>query len=185
MMNNKEQEQKALGTFEIAKRCHVTPTTVYRWIKGGKLRAFRTAGGRNRVLESDLKEFLRSLDLPSSSVLIVDDELSTRRLMRRLIENAYPKVEIYEATDGYEAGFKTRDLRPSLVILDLILPCIDGIKVCRIIRKSPDLNRTKILAVTGYKAEKSRRVFLRAGADAFLTKPFSTDDFVKTVGRLL
>ncbi|MCG3204857.1 MAG: Chemotaxis response regulator protein-glutamate methylesterase [Elusimicrobia bacterium] len=181
----KEPKQKALGTFEIAKRCHVTPTTVYRWIRGGKLRAFRTAGGRNRVLESDLAEFLRTLNISVRRVLIVDDELPTRRLMRRLIEHAFPKVEIDEATDGYEAGFKTRDLRPDLVILDLLLPSINGIKVCRIIRKSPNLKGTKILAVTGYKAEKSRRVFLRAGADAFLTKPFSTPDFVKMVSRLL
>lgn len=184
-MNNKDQKQKALGTFEIAKRCHVTPTTVYRWIRGGKLRAFRTGGGRNRVLESDLEEFLRRLDISVRRVLIVDDELPTRRLMRRLIEKAYPKVEIDEATDGYEAGFKTRDLRPDVVILDLLLPCINGIKVCRIIRKSADLKGTKILAVTGYKAEKSKRVFLKAGANAFLTKPFSSDDFVRTVGQLL
>jgi excisionase family DNA binding protein len=183
MTNNKEQ--KALGTFEIAKRCHVTPTTVYRWIKGGKLRAFRTAGGRNRVLESDMAEFLRTLNISVPRVLIVDDELPARRLMRRLIEKAYPKVEIDEATDGYEAGFKTRDFRPSLVILDLLLPCIDGIKVCRIIRKSPDLKGTKIMAVTGYKAEKSKRVFLRAGANEFLTKPFSTEEFVRKVGQLL
>lgn len=192
-MKNSEK-QRALGTFEIAQRCHVTPTTVFRWIKSGKLRAFRTAGGRNRVMEQDFKTFLQSLDITEEGekesfkkarVLIVDDESTARRLMRRLIEKKWPKIEIDEASDGYEAGFKTRDLRPNLVILDLLLPSIDGIKVCRIIRKSPDLKDTKILAITGYKAEKSRRVFLKAGANEFLTKPFSSEDLVRKIGALL
>ncbi len=190
----KSEKPRALGTFEIARRCHVTPTTVFRWIKGGKLRAFRTAGGRNRVLESDIETFLKSLDIPDETkkepsgrtrVLIVDDELSVRRFIRRLIERTFPKVEIDEAKDGYEAGFKTRDFRPDLVILDLLLPCIDGIKVCRIIRRSPDLKGTRIIAVTGYKAEKSRRVFMRAGANEFLTKPFSPKELIRLVGQLL
>lgn len=194
MSMRKPEKEKVLGTFEIAKRCHVKPVTVYRWIKSGKLRAFQTAGGRNRVMESDFKALLKSLNIPDQSkkqaaktirILLVDDDAAPRRLMKRLIEKEWPEVKIDEASDGYEAGFKTRDLKPDLVILDLLLPGINGIKVCRIIRKSPDLKGTKIMAVTGYKAEKSRRVFLRAGANGFLTKPFSKDDFVRKIKQLI
>lgn len=146
------------------------------------------------MLEADLRAFMRTLDIPyehvaeptkRARILLVDDELPARRLMRRIIEKSFPRVEIEEASDGYEAGFKTRDFKPDLVILDLLLPCIDGIKVCRIIRKSPELKGAKIMAVTGYRVEKSKKVIMRAGADEFLSKPFSPEEFANKVRQFL
>ena len=184
--------KNALGTFEIAKRCHVTPTTVYRWIKDGKLRSFFTGGGHNRVLEDDLSELMKSLKiLPDDEfldggpkMLIVEDNPVEKRLIARLLRTVFPKADIHEAVDGYDAGFKTRALKPSLVIMDIRLPGINGINVCRIIKRDKELKHTKILAITAYDIEKSRRVVLKAGADAFIGKPLDHEDFIEAIGKL-
>lgn len=192
-MNNKET-RKVFGAFEIARLFHVTPITVNRWIKEGKLPSFKTAGGHYRVWEKDVKALMRSLNIASPGkggkgglhkVLIVEDNAAVRRVIRRLIEKGFPGAEIHEAIDGYEAGFKTRDLQPSLVILDLNLPCINGVRVCRMIRRNKKLKDVKILAVTGHVIEKARRVILKAGADDFLPKPFENDELLERVRQLL
>lgn len=185
--------KKAFGAYEIARRCQVTPGTVNNWIKNGKIPAFKTAGGHFRVWESDLNEFLKSLNISPTEqspmeplrVLIVDDELPIRRLIRRLVEKTFPKAKIEEASDGYEAGYKTRAFNPFLITLDLHLPGIDGIKVCRMVKKDKDLKTIKIIAITGHQIEKTKRIFLRAGADAFLAKPFDNDEFIHQVRELV
>lgn len=185
--------RKSYGSFEIAKICDVKPVTVYRWITAGRLRAHRTGGGHYRVWEDDLQDFLETLDISmpgaaahkTTKILVVDDEVMVRRLVSRLIQKTYPKALIYEAVDGYEAGFKTRDIKPSLVILDLRLPCLDGTKVCRMIKKESTLKDTKILVITGYEKEKAKRIVLKAGADDFLTKPFKNEEFIERLKHLL
>ncbi|MCG3204317.1 MAG: Regulator of RpoS [Elusimicrobia bacterium] len=179
-------ERKRFGPYEIARRCHVTPTTVYRWIKSHRLPAFKTGGGHHRVWEEDLLAFEKSLNLSGNTkILIIEDDAVSRRLMARLLGSHFESVEIHEAVDGYDGGFKTMEIRPDLVVLDLLLPCINGIRVCKTIRRSKDLKQTKILAVTAYHIEKSKRVILRAGADAFLAKPFKNDDLLTLVKELL
>lgn len=179
-------EKRRFGPFEIARRLHVTPTTVYRWIKSHRLPAFKTGGGHHRVWEEDLEAFEKSLNLPlQSKILVIEDDAALRRLIARLIGSAFHNVELHEAVDGYDGGFKTMELKPALVILDLLLPCINGIRVCKTIRRAQVLKGTKILAITAYKIEKSRRVIMRAGADAFLAKPFKNEDLLDAVGKLL
>jgi len=192
-MNNKET-RKVFGAFEIARLFHVTPITVNRWIKEGKLPSFKTAGGHYRVWEKDVMALMRSLNIASYrkfgkggplKILIVEDNTAARRLIRRLIEKKFPRAEIHEAIDGYEAGFKTRALQPSLVILDLSLPSINGARVCRMIRRDPDLKGVSILAISGHVIEKAKRVILKAGADDFLPKPFENDALIERVRLLL
>ncbi|MFN0118742.1 MAG: response regulator [Elusimicrobiota bacterium] len=190
--NNNSEKSYTIG--ELASICQVTPTTIYRWVISKKIPSFQTMGRHHRVWESDAFTLFSSLDIPHSQfraksiilkVLIVDDKPSIRRLIRRLIQSKFPKALIIEAVDGYEAGFKTRDEKPQLVILDLNLPKIDGVKVCQMIKESKDLLQTKVLAVTGVAPERSQKMVLKAGADAFLAKPFDNEDFISKVQMLL
>lgn len=179
---------------EIAEICQVTPTTVYRWAMEGKFRSFKTAGGHNRVWEEDAVALLESLQIPSSrlrradappKILIVDDEAFIRRLIRRQLEPLFPEAIFDEASDGYEAGFKTRDQKPALVVLDLVLPGIDGFNVCRLVKSNEDLKDTKILAISGYRQEIFKKMSLKAGADAFLPKPLDRNQLINLVKDLL
>lgn len=185
--------KKAYGTYEIAKICQVTPSTVGNWVDKGILPTFSTAGGHRRVWTNDLLEFLKKHNIPVSKdladtgaleILIVDDEEQIRRMVRRALQKAYPKALVYEAVDGFEAGQKIAQIIPALVILDLKLPGIDGFKVCRIIRSNEKLKNIRILAISGYNVEESKRQVLSAGADDFLGKLFDLKDLNERIAKL-
>ena len=190
-----DKVKTAFGTHTIAGICQVTRQTVVRWIEEGKLPFFNTGGGQRRVWATDLVAFLKSHNIPAPReilavtlpprILIVGDEPQVRRLITRILRKQYPEVEIHEAEDGFEAGHKTTYLLPSLVLLDLRLPGINGVKVCQMIRQQESLKGIKILAMSGHNIEEARKEVLQAGADDFIGKPFETQEMEKKLARLL
>jgi len=185
---------KILGTHEIARFCHVTPPAVIRWIEDGKLPSFTTGGGHRRVWGKDLVVFMRQHNMPIPSeleaqtvlrVLIVDDESESRKLILRVTRKVYPEAEIDQAADGFEAGHKINTLLPTLVVLDLQLPGVNGLKVCQMIRADQRLQKIKVLAITGYNAEEFNKQALEAGADDFLGKPFQVKELAEKLETLL
>ena len=187
-------ERKAYGTYDIAKICQVTPATIGNWIEKGLLPTFRTGGGHRRVWKDDLARFLEQHNIPlppsfgapgRQTILIVDDEAPIRKVVRRSLLKIYPAAVISEAEDGYEAGSRVAQILPSLIILDLKLPGLNGFKVCRAIREDPRTKHIKILAVSGHNIDESRKNILAAGADDFLGKPFDIDTLKEKVLKLL
>lgn len=185
--------KKALGTHDIARICHVTPPAVIRWLEDGKIPSFTTGGGHRRVWDIDLVVFLKKHNMPippdlsdaKQKILVVDDEPQNRRLINRVIAKNFPEIEIHEAVDGFEAGHKVGALLPTLIVLDLQLPGVNGLKVCQMIRADERLRKIKILVITGQDVEESRRRALEAGADDFLGKPFEVGDLAAGIGRLM
>jgi excisionase family DNA binding protein len=187
--------QRAYGTHDIARLCHVTPPTVGRWIEDGKIPSFSTAGGHRRVWDTDLAAFLRALGMPvpaelqdsgPAKVLIVDDEVSVRRFLKRALKHVFgEEVTVLEAEDGFGAGHAVTAERPGLVILDVQLPGARGDAVCRVIRQDEQLKGVKILAISGVNVDETRRKMLEAGADDFLGKPFTIDELGARLTRLL
>lgn len=187
-------KKKALGTYDIAKICHVAPITVGRWIEEGKIPFFTTGGGHRRVWDEDLAKFLRAhnyplpKDLLSSAkhlILVVDDDALTRKYMHRAIQKNIPDAEVQEATNGFEAGEMITTLMPALVILDIRLPGLDGYDVCARIRKNKTLKSVKILAITGVGGEDTQKKILKAGADAFMEKSSDLAGLIKLITKLL
>jgi len=189
-----ERTEKVYRSSDIAKFCDVKNDTAQKWLVQGKIPSFKTPGGHFRVREPDFIAFLNSLRISvpgltaaprKPRVLIVEDDNVVRRFTRRLIESEFPKLEIHEAIDGYEAGFKTGVLKPDIVILDVLLPWLDGIRVCRMIRRDKNVKSTKILAISAYQPDRMKRVVLRAGANAFIEKPLNNEELIDAVGGLL
>lgn len=89
------------------------------------------------------------------------------------------------ASDGEEALAKIEAARPDLVFLDLMLPHMDGFEVCRRIKDRSDLRSTYIIILTARGQKEDRQKGLKAGADAFMTKPFSPKEIIDTLRRLL
>ena len=92
--------------------------------------------------------------------------------------------QIEEAIDGYEAGEKISSLIPTLVILDINLSGVGGFKICERIRRDKSLKKVMILAITGDPTEETKRKIIKAGANAFLPKPFGPNTLIKTVKKL-
>lgn len=118
-----------------------------------------------------------------SRILVVEDEPDALDLIALNLRNAGFKV--IAATDGASALRKVRSEHPDLLILDLMLPEVDGLEVCKILRRDPDFARLPILMLTARAAEIDRVVGLELGADDYLTKPFSPREMVLRVRGLL
>lgn len=182
--------QKIFSTFEVAKMLELSPGTVANWVDAGKLKAFNTLGGHRRIKAEDLGDFLKENKIPAPKeltdrmsaarkILIVEDDEKFLRLMERFFRTFRKKWEVFSAPDGFQAGSLVGSEKPDVVILDIMLPDINGFKVCEIIKASN--KRTLVIAITGYDSEDIKNKILAAGADAYYVKPFKFQEIVERI----
>lgn len=184
--------QTTLTTGKMAAHCQVSAETVINWIKSGKLSAFTTPGGHRRVHIADFQSFLKIHGMPPLGevsitrprILIVDDEPGIVRLITKTLTHT-GKYELATAADGFEAGIEFAKFRPHLVVLDLMMPHIDGFRVCRRIKSQPDTRNTLVLVITAYAQSENIQRSLDQGADDFMAKPFKPFDLAQKVEVLI
>jgi len=184
---------EALSTHDVAEFCGVTPRTVLRWVDAGVLPGFLTGGGRRRVLRDDLARFMqgRGMALPPDlqsqrlRVAIVDDDQLHVQMMERALRSLGPRLELQTAADGFAAGALLYSFRPHLVLLDLVMPGLDGFDVCRRIRAAPEFASTGVVVVTAHTSPAVRRRLSELGADDCLTKPFRRTDLRPLLERFV
>jgi two-component system alkaline phosphatase synthesis response regulator PhoP len=116
----------------------------------------------------------------SATILVVDDVKNIVELMRMYLRNEGFQIEA--AYDGASALEKARTLKPSLVVLDLMLPEIDGMEVCRTLRKESDI---PIIMLTARSDDMDKIIGLEIGADDYLTKPFNPRELVARIKSVL
>jgi two-component system phosphate regulon response regulator PhoB len=116
-------------------------------------------------------------------VLLVEDEEAVRLLLRLTLELG--SVEVVEALDGETAAERCFAERPDVVFLDWVLPGRSGIEVCREIRAQPATEATTIIMLTARSGESERRAGLAAGADDYISKPFSPEHLLDKLREVL
>jgi CheY-like chemotaxis protein len=119
----------------------------------------------------------------NKTILIVDDDESIRRLIATTLEDV-SGYRMSEAGDGEEAMRRAREVRPSIVFLDIDMPRLDGIEACRRLKSEPSTADATIVMLTGDSEQEAELEARRAGADLFLTKPFSPLHLLRLVDRL-
>ncbi|MCK5664612.1 MAG: response regulator, partial [Thiotrichaceae bacterium] len=153
-----------LTPSEVAKLLLVSPVTVRQWAQKGWLKAELTGGGHRRFLRYEVERFAfeRGLTLHAQSsdelrVLIVDDDRQFSNYLLELlsIENGVKAVEV--AHDGFEAGLKVPNFNPNIILLDLMMPGMDGFTVCRHLKEQPATRAIRILAMSGYLTDENRQ----------------------------
>jgi CheY-like chemotaxis protein len=117
------------------------------------------------------------------TVLIADDEPSMRLLVHATIES--DDYAVVEASDGTEAWAMIQTLKPSLVLLDVQMPGRTGLEVLQSVKADPNLEATRVILLTSKAQERDIEVGLIAGADFYLTKPFSPLDLLTRVEEAL
>lgn len=116
-------------------------------------------------------------------VLIVDDDPFIRRLIATTLEDV-ARFDLHEAGDGEEALVVARATNPQIVFLDVDMPRLNGIEACRQLRAEPAGSGATIVMLTAVSGDSVERRAAEAGADLFLTKPFSPLDLLRLVDRL-
>lgn len=181
-------DKPVFSTGELAKICHVTKHTIIAAIDKGELQASRTPGGHNRIRREDAVDFMRRYHfLPAEErakrILVVDDKSFVRDIMEQIFENE--GFEIFHASTGYEAGKLAEREQPDLILLDILLPDIDGRDVCRHIREEEFGRDCRILAVTALRDPEDVEAIFAAGIDDYISKPFGVEQLREKVVALI
>ncbi|MCX7715893.1 MAG: response regulator [Endomicrobia bacterium] len=130
----------------------------------------------------DIKENIDKITI--LKILVIDDETEVHDFIADALKDLN-NIEIKSVYDGFSAGMTVNEYLPDLIILDLLLPGIDGFKVCRNVKSNAKLKDVKILAVTGYDSPEHRQKIFNAGADDYLPKPIELNLFREKIKKLL
>lgn len=185
-------DKKVFTTGEAASVCRVSQQTIIRCFDNGRLHGFRVPGSKfRRIPRDELLRFMRENGIPTDALegsrrrlLIVDDDPQIVDLLQEMLRRD-TRFELESASNGYDAGLLTERFRPHLIVLDYMLPDLNGDVVCERIRENPDLKDTKILFVSGVIERDRIDRLLRAGGNGFLKKPFTVGALLDEITRLL
>ena len=172
-------------TGEAAKICKVSQQTIIRCFDNGSLKGFRVPGSSFRRIPRDqLFSFMKDNGIPTDALesgkkklLVVDDD---HDLVELIVEGFARdgRFDIRTANNGFDAGMKVNEFRPDLVILDIMLPDINGREVCQRVRGDSSLDSVKIICISGMIEQDRVEALKTAGANAFMQKPFAVEDLL-------
>jgi excisionase family DNA binding protein len=179
-------------TGEAAKICKVSQQTIIRCFDSGQLKGFRVPGSRFRRIPRDqLFSFMKENGIPTDAlesgkrkVLIVDDDEELVELLVDVFERD-GRFDIRSANNGFDAGMQVKEFRPDLMVLDVMLPDINGKEVCQRVRSDSNLDDVRIICISGM-VEADKVADLKAsGANDFLQKPFAVEKLIERACELL
>ncbi|MBI81680.1 MAG: regulator [Planctomycetaceae bacterium] len=179
-------------TGEAAKVCKVSQQTIIRCFDSGQLKGFRVPGSRFRRIPRDqLFSFMKENGIPTDAlesgkrkVLIVDDDEELVELLVDVFDRD-GRFDIKTANNGFDAGMLVKEFRPDVVVLDVMLPDINGKEVCQRVRSDSSLDDVQIICISGMvEADKVADLKL-AGANDFMQKPFAVEKLIERTCELL
>jgi excisionase family DNA binding protein len=179
-------------TGEAAKICKVSQQTIIRCFDNGQLKGFRVPGSRfRRIPREMLYKFMKDNGIPTDAlesgkrkVLLVDDDQELVELMTKVLEED-GRFEVRVATTGFDAGMMVKEYRPDIIVLDVMLPDINGKEVCQRVRADNTLEDVRILCISGMIEEDKIQDLKLSGADDFLHKPFEIEALIERMCALL
>lgn len=184
-------QKSVFTTGEVAEICQVSQQTVIRCFDSGKLRGFRVPGSRfRRIPRESLIQFMKDNNIPLKQletgrkrVLVVDDDPAIVEMLVELLERD-GRFEVQTASDGFQAGLRTQEFRPDVIVLDYLLPGLNGDAVIERIRSEATLQSVRIIVVSGVVKPQDVQRLLDAGANDFLQKPFEIESLVERITEM-
>ncbi|HEY2784484.1 MAG TPA: response regulator [Fimbriiglobus sp.] len=173
-------------TGEAAKICKVSQQTIIRCFDNGQLKGFRVPGSKfRRIPREALYKFMKDNGIPTDAlesgkrkVLLVDDDVDIVEMIHRALEED-GRFEVKIAANGFDAGMMVKEYRPDLIVLDVMLPDINGKEVCHRVRADQNLEEVRIICISGMIEEDKIQELKLAGADDFVHKPFEVDVLIE------
>ena len=179
-------------TGEADKICKVSQQTIIRCFDNGSLKGFRVPGSRFRRIPRDLLfTFMRDNGIPTDAlesskrkILIVDDDEELVELLTDVFERD-GRFDVRSANNGFDAGMLVKEFRPDLVVLDVMLPDINGKEVCQRVRSDDSLESVKIICISGMVEQDKIAELKEAGANDFMNKPFNVEKLLERACSML
>jgi excisionase family DNA binding protein len=179
-------------TGEAAKICKVSQQTIIRCFDSGQLKGFRVPGSRfRRIPRETLQKFMKENGIPTDAldsgrreVLLVDDDQDLIEVMANAMTSD-GRFEVRIANNGFDAGMMVKEYRPDIIVLDVMLPDINGREVCQRVRSDNALEDVKIICISGMVESDKIDELKQSGANDFLQKPFDVDVLIDRMCALL
>src|SRR3954454_25029229 len=180
-----ERMKSVFTTGEAAKICKVSQQTIIRCFDNGQLKGFRVPGSRfRRIPREALYRFMKDNGIPTDAlesgkrkVLLVDDDTELVEVMTKVLDED-GRFEVRVAGNGFDAGMMVKEYQPDLIVLDVMLPDINGKEVCHRVRADASLEDVRILCISGMIEEDKIQELKLSGADDFLHKPFDIEELI-------
>ncbi len=179
-------------TGEAAKICKVSQQTIIRCFDNGQLKGFRVPGSRfRRIPREMLYKFMKDNGIPTDAlesgrrkVLLVDDDTELVEVMTKFLEED-GRFEVKIATTGFDAGMLVKEYRPDMIVLDVMLPDINGKEVCQRVRADSTMEDVRILCISGMIEDDKIQDLRLAGADDFMHKPFDAEQLIDRMCKMM
>jgi excisionase family DNA binding protein len=181
-------------THQVAKHLGVSLPTVVNWVNAGLLRAHRTPGGHRRIAHQDVIGFARAHDYPvarellqhksaRNKILIVDDEQDFSEMVREYL-CARGDFEVEVANSGFRAGYVLARFKPDLVLMDLLMPDLDGLEVRRTLQQDPETQHVSIIA-TSSDSGSAMDSLREQHFEGYIEKPLVLDELLDLIRSVL
>ncbi len=182
-------QRNVFSTYQAAEICNTSFMSVNRWINTGKLKSYRTPGGHHRIVKDDLIDFMKENSIPildeiiqkRYKVIIVDDDPNACDLLAQGLRFSQYNIDVTTAHNGFEAGALISQIVSDVVLLDLMMPGIDGFKVCNYIKTNPQIKNCKVVIITGHGNDDNVEKAMAVGADRALLKPVNIEKILEEI----
>lgn len=173
-----DDNKSYLTPSEAAKLLMISPITVRAWAQKGTLPSETTPGGHRRFLRNSVEQFAKqNKPVPPRNnlrLLVVDDDKQVAGFLVEWLTGLNEPFIVDSAADGFEVGSKVHTFEPDIILLDIMMPKLDGIAVCRQIKANPNTHDIRVIAMTGYPSQENLQRILEAGAEICVPKPLDT-----------
>lgn len=180
-----------LTSTQVGVLLQVNPSSVKKWVNDGHIVAFRTPGGHRRIRAADLVSFLDQHKIPiprplfaaaRRRVVVVDDDPAQLRGMGRAFRRWADKLEVTYVDNGVDALVAVGAVRPHALVIDVYMPGLDGIEVCRRLRANPSTRDLVLIVTSGRMTAELEQVARATGARRVLRKPVDVTAIIEELG---
>ncbi|MBI3179165.1 MAG: response regulator [Deltaproteobacteria bacterium] len=180
-----------LSSHQVGMILQVNPSSINKWVNDGRIHAFRTPGGHRRIKAVDLLAFLSKHAIPVPAplmsaaqrrVLVVDDDKKQLNAVERLFKPYEQRVDLVLVDNGIDAMVTVGAWKPHMVIIDVFMPNLDGVEVCRRLRAIEETNKIITVVMTGQLTPELEKQAKQAGARRVVAKPVNVTDLLVDLG---
>lgn len=182
---------RLLTSHEVGDLLQVHPSSVKKWVNDGRIAAFRTPGGHRRIRVADLVDFLRRHAMPiprqlasvsKKRLLVVDDDPMQLSALDRRMRAYASRVELVVTDNGIDALLMVGSFRPDLIVLDVYMPALDGVAVCRRLKLKPEMRHIGVIVTSAHLTRAIEENARAAGALVCLPKPIDPKVLLEHLG---
>jgi len=183
--------EQLLTSTEVGNLLQVNPSSVKKWVNEGYIIAFRTPGGHRRIRAADLVSFLDQHKIPVPKplqeagrrrVIVVDDDAGQLKALGRILKRYNERLDVQLVDSGIDALIRVGATRPHLVVMDVYMPGLDGVEVCRRLKANPETKDTAVILTSARMTADLETAARAAGARRALRKPIDVAAILDELG---